>query len=441
MKIKTVEIKDINPAPYNPRIDLKPSDIEYQKLKKSIDEFDLVEPLILNERNGTLIGGHQRLKILKERGDKTVDVSLVDLDEAKEKALNIALNRVQGDWNYDKLNLIFEELKGIDDFDIELTGFDFDDIVSGDYIPEESGTQKEPITEENAVIKLSDKFIINPFSVFVAYSGEWATRKKYWVALIQDTGETRKNLIGISPMCTDAYGRKRCKTESILDPVLAEVCLTWFNIGGGSAFDPFAGDSVFGYVSAHLGYPFEGIELRTEQAELNQKRLDDDDLTGLYHCDDALNIDRYINDKTKDFLFTCPPYYDLEQYSELDDDLSNMESYEEFNDKISQCISKAVNKLKDDRFAVCVVGEIRNKKGGYQNFVSDTINNFINAGMIYYNEIILSSPLGSAPVRAGSYMKNRKIVKVHQNVLVFYKGDVNNIKNNFENIMIAGVIE
>ena len=130
MKIKTVEIKDINPAPYNPRIDLKPSDIEYQKLKKSIDEFDLVEPLTLNERNGTLIGGHQRLKILKDRGDKTVDVSLVDLDEAKEKALNIALNRVQGGWDYEKLNLIFEELKGIDDFDIELTGFDINEITS-----------------------------------------------------------------------------------------------------------------------------------------------------------------------------------------------------------------------------------------------------------------------------------------------------------------------
>ena len=141
MKIKTVEIKDINPAPYNPRIDLKPSDIEYQKLKKSIDEFDLVEPLILNERNGTLIGGHQRLKILKDRGDKTVDVSLVDLDEAKEKALNVALNRVQGDWDYEKLNLIFEELKGIDDFDIELTGFDFDDIVTPTFEPTDEDTQ------------------------------------------------------------------------------------------------------------------------------------------------------------------------------------------------------------------------------------------------------------------------------------------------------------
>ncbi len=118
-----------------------------------------------------------------------------------------------------------------------------------------------------------------------------------------------------------------------------------------------------------------------------------------------------------------------------------MESYEEFNDKISQCISKAVNKLKDDRFAVCVVGEIRGKSGGYQNFVSDTINNFINAGMVYYNELILSTALGTAPVRAGVYMKNRKVVKVHQNVLVFFKGDTGTIKDNYENIMFEEVIE
>lgn len=440
MIIKKVKISDINPAPYNPRQDLKPADHEYQKLKKSIDEFDLVEPLILNKRNNVLIGGHQRLKILKERGDKDVDVSLVDLDEAKEKALNIALNRVQGEWDYDKLNLIFDELKGIDDFDIELTGFDIEDIKAGEFIPD---TLTEQVDEEETKKKLSEKFIINPFSVFVAYSGVWATRKKYWVSLIQDKGETRKDLIGYSALCTNqyVYGTPGCKGESILDPVLAEVCLKWFNVNGGSSFDPFAGDSVFGYVSSYLGYQFEGIELRTEQAELNQKRLDDCGLKGTYHCDDAINIDKYIDDNSKDFLFTCPPYYDLEQYSDLKNDLSNMESYEEFNDKISKCIGKAVNKLKDDRFAVCVVGEIRNNIGGYQNFVSDTIKNFTQTGLIYYNEIVLSTSLGTAPVRANSYMKNRKIVKVHQNVLVFYKGNVDNIKTNFENIKIEEVLE
>ena len=254
-------------------------------------------------------------------------------------------------------------------------------------------------------------------------------------------GETRDGVLGMESMLNDNYGTGALKTESILDPVLAEVCLKWFNVTCGSCFDPFAGDSVFGYVSGHLGYPFEGIELRTEQAELNQSRLDDAGLSGKYHCDDAINIDRYIDDETKDFLFMCPPYYDLEQYSKLENDLSNIGTYEEFNDKISQCINKAVNKLKSDRFAVCVVGEIRGKKGGYQNFVSDTINNFIDAGMLYYNDIILATQMGSSPRRAPRTMRNRKISKVHQNVLVFYKGDMKNIQNNFEDLYFEEVLE
>ena len=98
MKIETINISKINPAVYNPRKNLKPGDADYDKLKKSIDEFGCVEPLIWNKRTGNLVGGHQRLKILKERGDKEVQVSVVDLDDQKEKALNIALNKISGDW-------------------------------------------------------------------------------------------------------------------------------------------------------------------------------------------------------------------------------------------------------------------------------------------------------------------------------------------------------
>ena len=97
MKLQTIEIDKINPAKYNPRKDLKPGDAEYEKLKKSITEFDMVEPLILNKRGNVLIGGHQRLKVLKEMGRKEVEVSVVDLPPAKEKALNLALNKISGE--------------------------------------------------------------------------------------------------------------------------------------------------------------------------------------------------------------------------------------------------------------------------------------------------------------------------------------------------------
>jgi len=123
MKLETVKIDQINPAPYNPRKDLKPSDPEYQKLKKSITEFDMVEPLILNKRGNVLIGGHQRLKVLKEMGRKEVEVSVVDLPPAKEKALNLALNKISGEWDLPLLKDLLESIDTGELPDIEITGF------------------------------------------------------------------------------------------------------------------------------------------------------------------------------------------------------------------------------------------------------------------------------------------------------------------------------
>ncbi|MCL5073958.1 MAG: ParB N-terminal domain-containing protein [Actinobacteria bacterium] len=127
MEIQKISLTKINPAPYNPRKDLQPGDIEYEKIKKSIAEFDLVEPLVWNKRTGNLVGGHQRLKILKEQGITEVEVSIVDLPESKEKALNIALNKAQGGWDLTKLKDLLQELD-TGEFDIEITGFDENEI-------------------------------------------------------------------------------------------------------------------------------------------------------------------------------------------------------------------------------------------------------------------------------------------------------------------------
>ena len=128
MKIQRIPISKINPAPYNPRKDLQPGDDEYEKLKRSIDAFDCVEPLVWNERTGHLVGGHQRLKILAARGDAEVDVSVVDLSVENEKALNVALNKIAGDWDEDKLAALLRELTQIPEFDVGLTGFDLPDV-------------------------------------------------------------------------------------------------------------------------------------------------------------------------------------------------------------------------------------------------------------------------------------------------------------------------
>lgn len=128
MKIERVAIDKINPATYNPRRDLRPGDPEYEKLKRSINEFGCVEPLVWNKRTGNLVGGHQRLKVLIDQGAVEVDVSVVDLPLEKEKALNIALNKISGDWDQEKLASLLDELTKVPDFNIGITGFDLPDV-------------------------------------------------------------------------------------------------------------------------------------------------------------------------------------------------------------------------------------------------------------------------------------------------------------------------
>ena len=127
MQIQKISINKINPAPYNPRKDLKPGDIEYEKIKKSINEFDLVEPLVWNKQTGNLVAGHQRLKILKDQGITEIEVSIVDLSEPREKALNIALNKVDGAWDYPKLKDLLQEID-TGPYDVSFTGFDAQEI-------------------------------------------------------------------------------------------------------------------------------------------------------------------------------------------------------------------------------------------------------------------------------------------------------------------------
>jgi len=127
LEIKRMRLADIRSALYNPRKDLQPGDPEYEKIKRSIEEFGCVEPLVMNKRGNRLIGGHQRLKILLEKGVKEFEVSVVDLDEKKERALNIALNKIQGEWDFTKLADLLVELDD-GELDLSLTGFDDEEI-------------------------------------------------------------------------------------------------------------------------------------------------------------------------------------------------------------------------------------------------------------------------------------------------------------------------
>ncbi len=170
MKVRRVRIDEIHPAPYNPRKNLQPGDPEYENLKRSVTEFGLLEALIWNRRSGHLVGGHQRLKVLIDLGYTEVDVVVVNLPLEREKVLNIALNRISGDWDEPRLAELLQELEEFPDLDVGLTGFDEVEItdllsrvlevdLSGgdddDFDPEAAlGTNRPAVTEEGELIEL-----------------------------------------------------------------------------------------------------------------------------------------------------------------------------------------------------------------------------------------------------------------------------------------------
>lgn len=123
-----MNISKLNPAEYNPRKNLQPGDAEYEKLKRSMEQFGYVEPVVWNKTTGRVIGGHQRLKVLVDLGLKEVDCVVVEMDEEQEKALNIALNKINGEWDTDKLAMLISDLQG-SDFDVSLTGFEEAEIA------------------------------------------------------------------------------------------------------------------------------------------------------------------------------------------------------------------------------------------------------------------------------------------------------------------------
>ena len=152
MKIQEIEISKLIPATYNPRKDLKPSDEEYQKIKKSILEFGFVSPLVVNE-DMTVIGGHQRLKVLQELGYTEVECIIVNLDKTKEKALNIALNKISGEWDTEKLENLLNELLQ-ENFDVSITGFNSEEI--DDLLNEYLDTEEDKFDIDEAINEIEE---------------------------------------------------------------------------------------------------------------------------------------------------------------------------------------------------------------------------------------------------------------------------------------------
>lgn len=313
---------------------------------------------------------------------------------------------------------------------------------------------------------VAERFLFAPFTILDAKQGEWQERKRAWLAMglksemgrgdsllmngamaWQDENKKArqpnaapggsKMLAGYDKEGNRITGLVTESDTSIFDPVVCELAYRWFSPQGGQVVDPFAGGSVRGIIAKALGLRYWGCDLRSEQIEANilQAETIFDGYEGhsgeLFNGDEPPPLKWVCGDSTNeldhapsaDFVFSCPPYGDLEVYSNDPSDLSNM-SWEEFKGAYTGIIFKAVQRLKPDRFACFVVGDFRDPKGFYRNFVSTTIEAFEAAGARLYNEAILCTSVGSAAMRVTKqFDASRKMAKTHQNVLVFCKGD------------------
>ncbi len=212
---------------------------------------------------------------------------------------------------------------------------------------------------------------------------------------------------------------------SIFDPVLTELAYRWFCPIGGHILDPFAGGSVRGIVASVLGYQYTGHELRAEQVAANREQAASICPENAPHwvIGDSFETLPALPALPADFVFSCPPYGDLEVYSDDPADLS-AQDWPQFVASYRAIIAAAVARLKPDAFAAFVVGDFRCKKGFYRNFVGITVDAFETAGARFYNEAILVTAVGSLPIRVGKQFKSaRKLGKTHQQMLVFVKGD------------------
>lgn len=262
-------------------------------------------------------------------------------------------------------------------------------------------------------MQLTNKFIIPPISILDVKQGYWKKRRKEWLELgIQSELGREANLLSLSPLLKTKHNG-----TSIFDPVLCEVMYKWFSKEGDIVMDRFCGGSVRGIVAGKLNRRYIGVDIREEQLKENREQSKRFGLNNEYY-----NTDKIPNTKY-DFFFTCPPYFNLEKYSELEEDLSNM-SEDKWWLNYEDIIKNSISNLNDNRFGVIVIGDVRRNDGSYMKLPQRTIDIMERCGMKYYNELILLQEPATAAMRANGYMdSSRKIAKCHQNVLVFVKGD------------------
>ena len=462
MKIEQVPVAQLKPYPRNARTH---PERQIAALVAAITEYGFNTPVLI-DADDVLIAGHGRIEAAKRIGMADVPaVRKSDLSPEQVRALRLADNRIAAEAGWDE-ELLAEELAELRDLQVDFgsIGFDNEELARLLDPPTDAGGAPAPAPASNPGGPLIDSYLDLPLSVLHVDAGRWQERKRAWIASMpvdyadvgrkdslvytsnsrRDPGFYKKKnavaaALGQPDLTTAEYlekyyrppDKRSSNGTSMFDPVLAELATIWYSPPGGLIYDPFAGDVERGLVAASKGRRYVGIDVRPEQCDANRKaaaamggaRGGWEHTPEWRHGDSGRDIPRIWGDEQADMIFTCPPYWCLERYSQDPADLSNM-SLADFGRAHSAIIEASLDRLKPDRFAVWVIGDARDKRSRAWARLQDiTIDAFERAGATLENEAILVTPMAARPIFARRLFKqSRSLICRHEYILVFVKG-------------------
>lgn len=292
-------------------------------------------------------------------------------------------------------------------------------MLENDFFEKNLDNVKSDITlfgEEVPRLSVMDRVGFAPISV---WKPDWTITKelKEWVG---DKAQNRKILNSSSNSGTPSGANfSHNGAGSIFNPHLAQMILSAYAKENSRIYDPYGGGGTRGFIAARMGHRYTGVEIRSEEVFRileRQKEL------GVYFdmfCADSCSFPAEEN--AYDFSFTCPPYFDLEVYSEMEGDISNVGNYDKFLILLQEACLRVYRCLKPGSFYIMVVGNFRDNKGALRHFNGDTVRLCKELGFILHDELIFWGASGAAYQRIGMYVANRKSVRVHESILVFKK--------------------
>lgn len=238
---------------------------------------------------------------------------------------------------------------------------------------------------------------------------------KFLKELINDKSQARETLNSNRSDRRHGVNNGKC---SVFNPQLAQMILAAYAPMNGKIYDPFGGGGTRGYIATKMGYDYTGVEIRKEEYNRVLAQMKEWNLNFKFILADSV---KYRPNESFDFIYTCPPYYDLEVYSDMEDDLSNAPSYMEYLNMLQKVLKNCYDVLKKDSFAVFVVGNFRNKKGELEHLNGDLITKAKEVGFKLWDELIWMGASNVALTRCGKFEKNRKSVRMHEYIIILKK--------------------